>query len=105
MPMMQRIERIGVRSGHPALYKKLKVLSGSRKAYHLLKEVVRSQSDAEFHKTNGYSHSDQRHRLSIHGPDAVDIKGDTTFLAVNEVSETFRTVPRSRGIACNWRWW
>ncbi|KAI8633894.1 DUF221-domain-containing protein [Xylariaceae sp. FL1651] len=83
-------DRVGVRFGHPALYKKLMVPLVHERANHLLKEIVRGQSDADIVDTNGYSDTYRMQRLSTHRPGQPDT-GDTptTFEVVKESQINF----------------
>jgi hypothetical protein len=46
--MKAKNDRVGVRFGHPALYKKLIVPLVHEKASHLLEDIIRDPSDADF---------------------------------------------------------
>ncbi|KAI3325944.1 DUF221-domain-containing protein [Xylariaceae sp. AK1471] len=89
MPTKQKNDRVGVRFGHPALYKKLMVPLVHEKANHLLKEIIRDQSDADFVETNGYSDTYRMQRLSTHGSGPANNTDDATFEVVNESQMSF----------------
>ncbi|KAI0407704.1 hypothetical protein F4802DRAFT_605499 [Xylaria palmicola] len=82
-------DRVGVRFGHPALFKKLIVPLVHEKANHLLKEIVREPSDADFGETNVYGDTYRMHRLSTHRTAQGDTTGDATFEVVNESQMNF----------------
>ncbi|KAI0185741.1 hypothetical protein EV127DRAFT_463696 [Xylaria flabelliformis] len=82
-------DRVGVRFGHPALYKKLMVPLVNEKANHLLKEIVRQQSDADFGEMNNYTDTYRMQRLSTHQSGLVDGPNDVTFEVVNESQMNF----------------
>ncbi|KAI1176568.1 hypothetical protein F4777DRAFT_263679 [Nemania sp. FL0916] len=82
-------ERVGVRFGHPALYKKLMVPLVHEKANHILNEIVHDQSDADFGGTNGYTDTYHLQRLSTHRSGQANATGDATFEVVNESQLNF----------------
>ncbi|KAI1756411.1 hypothetical protein F4782DRAFT_538103 [Xylaria castorea] len=84
-----KYDRVGVRFGNPALYKKLMVPLVNEKANHLLKEIIREQSDADFSETNNYTDTYRMQRLSTHQSGQADGPGDTTFEVVNESQMNF----------------
>ncbi|KAI0201983.1 hypothetical protein F4808DRAFT_91076 [Astrocystis sublimbata] len=99
--MKPKHDRVGVRFGHPALYKKLIVPLVDEKANHLLEEIIRDQSDAGFSETNDYTDTYKMHRLSIHHKGQTDAPTDATFEVVNESQmnfENFRNREDFRGI-------
>ncbi|KAI0474468.1 hypothetical protein F4859DRAFT_95085 [Xylaria cf. heliscus] len=82
-------DRVAVRFGHPALYKKLMVPLVNEKANHLLKEIIRDQSDADFSEINNYTDTYRMQRLSTHQAGQADAPGDATFEVVNESQMNF----------------
>ncbi|KAI1303500.1 hypothetical protein F5Y03DRAFT_187174 [Xylaria venustula] len=82
-------DRVAVRFGHPALYKKLMVPLVHEKANHILNEIIRDQSDADFGEANHYGDTYRMQRLSTHQPGQADISGDAAFEVVNESQMNF----------------
>ncbi|GAP84684.1 putative duf221 domain protein [Rosellinia necatrix] len=84
-PTRQKHDRVGVRFGHPALYRKLIVPLVHEKANHLLKEIIRDQSDPEVYEMNDYSDTYRMERISTHQPNnQAKTTGGVTFEVVNE---------------------
>lgn len=77
-------DRVGVRFGHPALYKKLMVPMVHEKANHLLKEIIRDQSDGDLNDTNNYGDTYRLQKLPTHQSGLVDAAGEATFEVVSE---------------------
>lgn len=77
-------DRVGVRFGHPALYKKLMVPMVHEKANHLLKEIIRDQSDNDLNDTNDYSDMYRLQKLPTNKSGLVDATGEATFEVVSE---------------------
>ncbi|KAI1429213.1 hypothetical protein F5Y12DRAFT_782180 [Xylaria sp. FL1777] len=82
-------DRVAVRFGHPALYKKLMVPLVHEKANHILNELIHEQSDADFGETNDYGDTYRMQRLSTHRSSLADITGNSTFEVVNESQMNF----------------
>lgn len=82
-------DRIGVRFGHPALYKKLMVPLVAENASHLLKEIIHDQSDAVYHDANNYTDTFQMQRMSTRQSGQVDTTGNVAFETVNEDEMNF----------------
>ncbi|KAI0535416.1 hypothetical protein GGR58DRAFT_479213 [Xylaria digitata] len=82
-------DRVAVRFGHPALYKKLMVPLVHEKANHLLKEIIRDQSDADFGEENHYSDTYRMQRLSTRRSGQIDTTAEATFEVVNESQMNF----------------
>ncbi|KAI3334155.1 hypothetical protein F4824DRAFT_215552 [Ustulina deusta] len=82
-------DRVAVRFGHPALYKKLMVPLVHEKANQILKNVIRDQSDADFGEANHYGDTYRMQRLSTHQSEHVATEGDATFEVVNESQISF----------------
>ncbi|KAI0107232.1 hypothetical protein GGR51DRAFT_160194 [Nemania sp. FL0031] len=81
-------DRVGVRFGHPALYKKLMVPLVHEKANHLLEEIIHDTQDADFSATNDYTDTYQMQRLSTHRSGQT-YTANTNFEVVNESQMNF----------------
>ncbi|KAI1159173.1 hypothetical protein F5B18DRAFT_664685 [Nemania serpens] len=88
-PTNSKYDRVGVRFGHPALYKKLMVPLVAENASHLLKEIIHDQSDAVYHDANSYTDTYQMQRMSTHQSGQVDTAGNVAFETVNEDEMNF----------------
>ncbi|KAI1156401.1 hypothetical protein F4825DRAFT_294805 [Nemania diffusa] len=82
-------DRVGVRFGHPALYKKLMVPLVHEKANHILEDVIRDTSDADFSETNVYTDTYRMQRMSTHQSAQAKTTNDATFEVVNESQMNF----------------
>ncbi|RWA07990.1 hypothetical protein EKO27_g7116 [Xylaria grammica] len=89
LSMKPKNDRIAVRFGHPALYKKLMVPLVHERANHLLKEIIHDNSDTDFGEANHYSDTYRLQRLSTHQSGQANITGDATFEVVNESQINF----------------
>ncbi|KAI1350376.1 hypothetical protein F5Y01DRAFT_286606 [Xylaria sp. FL0043] len=89
LPTKPKNDRVAVRFGHPALYKKLMVPLVHEKANHILNEVINGQSDADYGEANVYGDTYRMQRLSTHQSGQAGITGDATFEVVNESQMNF----------------
>ncbi|KAI0421254.1 hypothetical protein F5X98DRAFT_329124 [Xylaria grammica] len=89
LSMKPKNDRIAVRFGHPALYKKLMVPLVHERANHLLKEIIHDHSDTDFGEANHYGDTYRLQRLSTHQSGQANITGDATFEVVNESQINF----------------
>ncbi|KAI0016168.1 putative DUF221 domain protein [Xylariomycetidae sp. FL0641] len=78
-------ERVGVRFGHPALYKKLMVPMVHARAQHMLAQVCRGHLDSGLDEATDYSDTFKLQRMSTHAPgQAADKAALAPFEIVNE---------------------
>ena len=89
LPTKPKNDRVAVRFGHPALYKKLMVPMVHEKANHILNEILHDQSDPDFGDANLYGDTYRMQRLSTHRSQQFDAAGNTTFEVVNESQMNF----------------
>ncbi|KAI0470608.1 putative DUF221 domain protein [Xylariaceae sp. FL0804] len=85
-----RRERVGVRFGHPSLYKKLMVPMVHARAQHLLAEVCRAQLDAGLEEDAGYSDTYRMQRMSLHTPGQPADAAPSAFEIVHESDMDFQ---------------
>ncbi|KAJ3561886.1 hypothetical protein NPX13_g8772 [Xylaria arbuscula] len=88
LPTKPKNDRVAVRFGHPALYKKLMVPLVHEKANHILNEILHDQSDPDLGDGNLYGDTYRMQRLSTHRSQ-LDGTGNTTFEVVNESQMNF----------------
>ncbi|KAI1186567.1 hypothetical protein F5B17DRAFT_403192 [Nemania serpens] len=88
-PTKPKYDRVGVRFGHPALYKKLMVPLVAENASHLLREIIHDQSDALYHEANDYTDTYPMQKISTHKSGQADTAGNVAFETVNEHDMNF----------------
>ncbi|CAJ2503328.1 Uu.00g107220.m01.CDS01 [Anthostomella pinea] len=68
LPKSAKRDRVGVRFGHPALYKKLMVPMVHARSQHLLKDVCHGHVDTGLDGASGYSDTYRMQRMSAQNP-------------------------------------
>lgn len=87
----RRTDRVGVRFGNPALYKKLMVPMVSAKSQHLLKEIYKGRLDHDMQggQAGNYGYSDVYMSDMSHGQPGKTATGNSPFEIVSESDMDF----------------
>ncbi|KAI1500831.1 putative DUF221 domain protein [Biscogniauxia marginata] len=90
LPKRSKRDRVGVRFGHPALYKKLMVPMVHAKSQHLLTQVYRGHLDPGLDEAGDYGDTYRMQKMSSHSPGKPTVNGATApFELVNEAEMDF----------------